>query len=146
MPGVILFPDKPYKFNWFKLKYKFKCVWTFTITLYLSYPIIIIVIIEAVPNKAPVNPYSLHPWNINKRNYCLKQCCQHFSHLECPTSSISEWIHWWWLGEPENRKLWFKHCLLIFQTWVNIMHQSERARLTTNMLDGVLRDLTFRKM
>ena len=54
MPGVILFPDKPYIFN--QTKDKKMTEETFTMTLYRSYPITIMVIIDAVPNKAPANP------------------------------------------------------------------------------------------
>ena len=62
MDGLILFPERPFKFDIFFFNQSQRTgKSTLTMTLYLSQPMTIIVMIEATPNKAPVKAYNLHP-------------------------------------------------------------------------------------
>ena len=47
---------------------------------------------------------------------------------------------------PHIQYLWVKALMMTGSPMVVIIHRSEKARFTTNMLDGVRRDLTLRKM
>ena len=47
---------------------------------------------------------------------------------------------------PHIQYLWVKALTMTGSPMVVIIHRSEKARFTTNMFDGVRRDLTLRKM
>ena len=47
---------------------------------------------------------------------------------------------------PHIQYLWVKALMMTGRPIVVIMHRSEKARFTTNMLEGVLKLFTFRKM
>ena len=44
---------------------------------------------------------------------------------------------------PHIQNLWRKALMMTGQAWVSIMQKSDRARFTTNMLDGVRRGFTW---
>ena len=48
----------------------------------------------------------------------------------------------WQPNFPHIQNLWLKALMITGQAWVSIMQKSDRARFTTNMLEGVRRDFT----
>ena len=99
---------------------------TLTMTLYLSYPMTTMEMMEPVPKMPPRQPYSRHAAALSG----------HVSRVTCHNVVTSL---------PKGPHIQYRCVKALMMTgtpMVVIMHRSENARFTTNMLEGVRKPFT----